>query len=70
MPGGNGNEGISGLVDRYDSLFDFRDMAEKVFIERKLDENSWNVSQTAEVIGIQRSHLYNKLKDLGIERPE
>ncbi|MEM1054128.1 MAG: sigma-54 dependent transcriptional regulator [Bacteroidota bacterium] len=70
MPGGGAGEGISGLVDRFDSLFEFRDTAEKVFIERKLDENNWNVSQTAELIGIQRSHLYNKLKDLGIERPE
>ncbi|MEM6326386.1 MAG: sigma-54 dependent transcriptional regulator [Bacteroidota bacterium] len=70
MPGGGAGEGLSSMVDRFDSLFDFRDMAEKVFIERKLDENGWNVSQTAEVIGIQRSHLYNKLKDLGIERPE
>ncbi|PSR02962.1 MAG: hypothetical protein BRD47_01670, partial [Bacteroidetes bacterium QS_8_68_28] len=28
----------------------------------------WNVSQTAEAIGIQRSHLYNKLNKFGIER--
>ncbi|WP_412062986.1 sigma-54-dependent transcriptional regulator [Rubrivirga sp. IMCC45206] len=66
----SGGEGAGGLIDRYDSLFEFRDQAEKLFIERKLDENDWNVSATAEIIGIQRSHLYNKLKDLGIERPE
>ena len=68
MPGRGG--GAAGLIDRYDLLFEFRDQAEKLFIERKLDENDWNVSATAEKIGIQRSHLYNKLKDLAIERPE
>ena len=70
VPGGGGGDPIAGLVDRFDTLFEFRDTAEKVFIERKLEENGWNVSQTAEVIGIQRSHLYNKLKDLNIERPD
>jgi DNA-binding NtrC family response regulator len=69
IPGGSSGAPV-GLIDRYDTLFEFRDQAEKLFIERKLDENDWNVSQTAELIGIQRSHLYNKLKDLGIERPE
>ena len=69
VPGGAASNSL-GLIDRYDSLFEFRDQAEKLFIERKLDENDWNVSATAEIIGIQRSHLYNKLKDLGIERPE
>ena len=64
------NDAAAGLIDRFDTLFDFRDQAEKLFIQRKLDENDWNVSATAELIGIQRSHLYNKLKDLGIERPE
>jgi len=28
------------------------------------------VSQTAETIGIQRSHLYNKLNKYGIERDD
>ena len=68
-PGG-GRDGATGLIDRFDSLFEFRDEAEKRFIERKLEDNDWNVSATAELIGIQRSHLYNKLKDLQIERPE
>lgn len=40
---------------------DFKDQAEKVFIEFKLKENQWNVAKTAEMIGIQRSHLYNKM---------
>lgn len=39
----------------------FKDQAEKIFIEHKLKENNWNVAKTAEMIGIQRSHLYNKM---------
>lgn len=45
----------------YDDFQTFKDQAEKVFIEQKLKENNWNVAKTAEQIGIQRSHLYNKL---------
>ncbi len=69
VPAGSSGS-AAGLIDRYDTLFEFRDHAEKLFIERKLNENDWNVSATAELIGIQRSHLYNKLKELDIERPE
>jgi DNA-binding NtrC family response regulator len=69
-PGGAGQDPIVGLLNQYDQFTEFRDQAEKLFIERKLDEFGWNVSQTAEAIGIQRSHLYNKLNKYGIEREE
>jgi DNA-binding NtrC family response regulator len=69
-PGGAGQDPIAGLLNQFDQFTDFRDMAEKLFIERKLEEFGWNVSQTAESIGIQRSHLYNKLNKYGIERDE
>src|SRR5690554_2671474 len=61
---------LTGLLDEFDQFSDFRDSAEKLFIIRKLDENDWNVSKTAEAIGIQRSHLYNKMNKYGIERRE
>jgi DNA-binding NtrC family response regulator len=35
-----------------------------------LRAHDWNVSQTAETIGIQRSHLYNKMNKYGIERED
>ena len=69
-PGGAAQDPLAGLMDQYDQFADFRDQAEKLFIERKLEEFGWNVSQTAEAIGIQRSHLYNKLNKYGIEREE
>jgi len=59
---------VEGLLRRHDQFSDFRDEAEKLFIESKLDEFDWNVSRTAEAIGIQRSHLYNKMNKYGIER--
>ncbi len=58
------------LIHRFDDFSDARDQFEKLFIEHKLDAHDWNVSQTAETIGIQRSHLYNKLNKYGIEREE
>ncbi len=45
-----------------------RDAFEKRYLEYKLNEHDWNVTQTAEAINIQRSHLYNKLNKFNIER--
>lgn len=57
-----------GVVDEYSTLQDFRDWAEKVFIERKLIQNQWNVAKTATEIDIQRSHLYNKIEKYNLKR--
>lgn len=40
---------------------------EKTFILKKLEENDWNISKTAESIGIERSHLHKKLKIYDID---
>ncbi len=68
LPGGSTSNPILGLLDRYDQFADFRDNAEKLFIEHKLTQNDWNISRTAESIGIQRSHLYNKMGKYDISR--
>lgn len=68
QPGGVQGNAMSGLLSRFEQFSDFRDEAEKLFIEHKLDQFDWNVSKTAESIGIQRSHLYNKMNKYGIER--
>jgi DNA-binding NtrC family response regulator len=47
---------------------EFKDRAEAAFIKRALEANSWNVSKTADELGIQRSHLYNKIKKFHLER--
>ncbi|MFK7846234.1 MAG: sigma-54-dependent transcriptional regulator [Rhodothermales bacterium] len=68
QPNGNASGSITGLVDQYEAFSDFRDQAEKLFIQHKLDQFDWNISRTAEAIGIQRSHLYNKMSKYEIER--
>ncbi|MDD5475106.1 MAG: sigma-54 dependent transcriptional regulator [Syntrophales bacterium] len=40
---------------------------EKAYISRKLSENEWNVSKTAEAIGLERSNLHRKIKNYGLE---
>ena len=59
---------IEELVDDMDTFQGFKESAERFFLIRKLDENDWNISQTAEAIDIQRSHMYNKMKKYNIER--
>jgi two-component system nitrogen regulation response regulator NtrX len=33
---------------------------------RKLEENRWNMTRAAAALGLERSHLYRKMKSLGI----
>ena len=55
----------------YDSLRDARNAFEREVISRKLRENNWNVSKTADELKIERSHLHRKIKLLHVElRPE
>lgn len=60
----------SGFDYSMDSFQDFKDASERAFILKKLNESNWNISRTAEILGIQRSHLYNKIKKYGIEKEE
>jgi DNA-binding NtrC family response regulator len=69
-PAGDSDGPGLALIHEYNDFTDARDQFEKIFIQQKLDEHDWNVSQTAKTIGIQRSHLYNKLNKYGIERDE
>ncbi len=48
-------------------LKEARTAFEREFIQRKLMENGWNISQTAEAIGVERSHLHRKIKSLGLD---
>jgi two-component system nitrogen regulation response regulator NtrX len=50
----------------YSTLHQARAAYERDYILKKLDENHGNVSRTAEVLGLERSHLYRKMKTLGI----
>ena len=50
-------------------LREFRNLAEKRYIESVLEHTGWNVTAAAKLLGIQRSHLHQKLTDLGSKRP-
>ena len=52
------------------TLHQARAAYERDYILKKLDENHGNVSRTAEVLGLERSHLYRKMKSLGIAAKE
>jgi len=50
----------------FSTLHQARDAYERDYILKKLDESHGNVSRTAETLGLERSHLYRKMKALGI----
>jgi two-component system, NtrC family, nitrogen regulation response regulator NtrX len=52
--------------ERFGTLREFKESAERTFLVGKLRENNWNISKTAEVIGTPRSNLYKKLEQYGI----
>lgn len=68
LSGSKKNNAIGDLVDKSDTFQRFKESAERLFLIRKLEEHDWNISQTAEAIDIQRSHMYNKMKKYNIER--
>jgi DNA-binding NtrC family response regulator len=63
-----GEDGASAFL----SAGDFREAKRKfeiAYLKRKLEENKWNVSQTAAEVGLHRQSLQEKLRELGIQRP-
>jgi len=48
------------------TLHEARSAYEREFILRKLEENQWNMTKTAAAVGLERTHLYRKMKSLGI----
>jgi DNA-binding NtrC family response regulator len=50
------------------SLRDYRDAVERELILRRLHALSWNVSRTAVSLGIERTYLHRKMKNLKIFR--
>ncbi len=53
-------------MQHYGSLHDVREAAEREYIQKKLEECAGNVSRAAEVLGLERSNLYRKMRTLGI----
>ena len=50
-------------------LRDARDAFERVYFEYHLTREGGNMSRVAERVGLERTHLYRKLKQLGVKLP-
>jgi two-component system, NtrC family, nitrogen regulation response regulator NtrX len=50
----------------YESLHEARSAYERDFVLRKLEESRWNMTKAAAALGLERSHLYRKMRSLGI----
>jgi two-component system, NtrC family, nitrogen regulation response regulator NtrX len=59
-------DGARRASGEFTSLHQARTAYERDYILKKLDENHGSVSRTAEVLGLERSHMYRKMKALGI----
>ncbi len=74
QPARTGNTGPVTAIDlgRYagKSLREFREEVESEFIRIRLAEFEWNISRTAQALGIERTNLHKKLRALGIHRGE
>jgi two-component system, NtrC family, nitrogen regulation response regulator NtrX len=77
LPGAGGSAGAAASTGAtgtapppqadYASLREARGAFEKSYIERKLAELDGNVSRTAQLLGLERSNLYRKMRAYGIE---
>ncbi len=53
------------LFDR--ELRDARDQFERLYLQRNLEQTEGNVSSLAKIAGMERTHLYRKMKILGVD---
>jgi len=60
------DSGKAGRAEEFTSLLQAREAYERDYILKKLDEVHGNVSRAAEGLGLERSHLYRKMKALGV----
>jgi two-component system, NtrC family, nitrogen regulation response regulator NtrX len=61
---------IETLVSFDQPLREARDQFEKAYLEYQLEKSASNVSRMAKEVGMERTHLYRKLRSLGIEIKE
>ncbi len=53
-------------LSQLETLKDFKETAEKLFLIQKLKQNNWNIAKTAKKIKTPRSNLYKKLEQYKI----
>jgi len=65
-----GSSSIGDIYDQFTKWRDFKAYTEKNFLLRKLALNEQNISRTAEMLGMERSHLYEKMDQYGIRNAQ
>jgi len=63
-------DGVRTGREEFSTLTEARDAYERDYILKKIDDCAGNVSRAAESLGLERSHLYRKMKTLGISAGE
>jgi DNA-binding NtrC family response regulator len=65
-PGAGGPADLS----RYGAvpLRELRDLVERDYILKKLEEHEWNITQAAQALGVERTNLHKKIKQHGLSR--
>ncbi|MBB1126701.1 sigma-54-dependent transcriptional regulator [Thiospirillum jenense] len=61
---------LEGLVSFDQPLRQARELFEKAYLDYQLEKHNGNVSKMAKEAGMERTHLYRKLRSLGIEIKE
>lgn len=62
----SGRDGTKVRAEESGTLLQAREAYEREYILKKLDECHGNVSRAAEALGLERSHLYRKMRALGV----
>ncbi len=65
MPNGEGGHGVNLSFDL--PLREARDAFERMYFEHHLGREGGSMTRVAEKTGLERTHLYRKLKQLGVE---
>jgi two-component system nitrogen regulation response regulator NtrX len=63
----HGKEEAPAASFRFPSFKEATEAYHREFIQRKLEEADGNVSRAAEMMGVDRSHLYRRMRALGIQ---
>jgi len=69
IPDAKHSKELNDLLNKNLSLNDFQNDSERIFILKMLGDYKYNISQTAEAMKIQRSHLYKLLSKYNIPTP-
>jgi len=60
----------SGDLELRGTLRDTLEQVERHLVRKTLERNQWRMTEVANQLGLERSHLYKKMKSLGISKPD